>query len=137
MKKKSLLIAEEQTVVSGEAGPSVPEKKTVIQGRRKVIARQSDTPDTLPDKSVEEKNSPKKSSLLHPAEHTGIKSERTAIGIKDPAFRAKDAVFKGKEILRSDLPPVRDSTLIHTDLKPKKKIQGSSDEKSYSDKEPS
>jgi hypothetical protein len=128
MKKKSLLIAEEQTLVSGEAGLSVPEKKTVIPGRRKVIARQSDTPDILPDKSVEEKNSPKKPSLLRPAENTGI---------KDPAFRAKDAVFNGKEILRSDLPPVRDSTLIHTDLKPKKKIQGSSGEKSYSDKESS
>jgi hypothetical protein len=50
------------------------------------------------------------------------------IGLKDSPVRARDAVFEGKEIQRSDRhPPVRDSTLIHTNLKPKKKIGESPD----------
>jgi hypothetical protein len=42
------------------------------------------------------------------------------IGIKKPAMKSKDAIFDGKDIHKMAPPQVRDSALMHTDLKSKK-----------------
>ena len=44
-----------------------------------------------------------------------------SVEIRDPVFRARDEVFEGKGIRKPTLPQARDSTLLHTELRPKKK----------------
>ena len=44
-----------------------------------------------------------------------------SVEIRDRVFRAKDDVFEGKGIRKPTLPQARDSTLLHTDIRPKKK----------------
>ena len=115
---------------TSEYEPLVPQKKTIIISKRKVIANLPVIHDRKNEKVAEEKISNKRQPVVsHPAEDSRSPvSGELNIGMKDSAFRARDAVFEGKEIQRSDRhPPVRDSTLIHTDLKPKKKIGESPD----------
>ena len=47
-------------------------------------------------------------------------SEEMRIGIKKHVIKSKDAIFKGKDIHKMTSPQVRDSALMHTDLKSKK-----------------
>jgi hypothetical protein len=44
-----------------------------------------------------------------------------SVEIRDRVFRARDEVFQGKGIQKPSLPQARDSTLLHTELRPKKK----------------
>ena len=44
-----------------------------------------------------------------------------SVEIRDRVFRARDEVFEGKGIRKPSLPQARDSTLLHTELRPKKK----------------
>jgi hypothetical protein len=46
--------------------------------------------------------------------------EEMKIGIKKPAIKSKDAIFEGKDIHKMAAPKVRDSALMHTELKSKK-----------------
>jgi hypothetical protein len=45
-----------------------------------------------------------------------------SVEIRDRVFRARDEVFEGKGVRKPPLPPARDSTLLHTELRPKKKV---------------
>jgi len=47
-----------------------------------------------------------------------------SVEIRDRVFRAKDEIFEGKGIRKPSLPQARDSTLLHTDIRPKKKTAG-------------
>ncbi len=55
-------------------------------------------------------------------------SERIKIESKDSAHTSKDHIFGGKDIHGSASPQVRDSALIHTTLKSKKKSMETKDE---------
>jgi len=44
-----------------------------------------------------------------------------SVEIRDRVFRARDEIFQGKGIQKPSLPQARDSTLLHTELRPKKK----------------
>jgi hypothetical protein len=46
--------------------------------------------------------------------------EEMKIGIKKPAIKSKDAIFEGIDIHKMAAPRVRDSALMHTELKSKK-----------------
>jgi hypothetical protein len=108
----------------------VPQKKTIIIGKRKVIANSPVNHERKNVKAAEEIISYQQQPVVHRSgEHSRSPvSGELNIGLKDSPVRARDAVFEGKEIQRSDRhPPVRDSTLIHTNLKPKKKIGESPD----------
>jgi hypothetical protein len=65
-------------------------------------------------------------SATFPEQNTRRTHDEVNIGKRDQVLRAKDAVFEGKGVRRSHLPPVRDATLLHTDLKPKNKSDESS-----------
>jgi hypothetical protein len=52
-----------------------------------------------------------------------------SVEIRDRVFRARDEVFEGKGIRKPSLPQARDSTLLHTELRPKKRAS----EREYTD----
>jgi hypothetical protein len=45
------------------------------------------------------------------------------VGLKNPSYRSKDHIFEGKGIQKTSAPQVKDSVLIHTELKAKKNIR--------------
>ena len=98
------------------------EKRTIIRSKRTVNVSSQETHEQDNEKTAE-KAYPDQgiTTARRSAEYIRGSDDGMSIGIRDPVFRAKDAVFKGKGIQRSPLPPARDSTLIHTDLKSKKK----------------
>jgi hypothetical protein len=49
-------------------------------------------------------------------------SEELKVSIKNSVYKSKDEIFEGKRIQRKSTPQVRDSALIHTNLKNKKII---------------
>lgn len=49
--------------------------------------------------------------------------EEEPVTVKDPLFRAKDGIFTGKSVRRTAVPKVRDTSLLHTNLKPKKPVE--------------
>jgi tubulin-like protein CetZ len=102
------------------------EKKTVIRSKRSLIVSTQETPGADGD-SLAEKKVPGKENVPPAFSDRNIhgSDNEVNIGIRDQVFRAKDAVFEGKGVRRSPLPSVRDSTLLHTDLKPKKKSKES------------
>jgi hypothetical protein len=44
-----------------------------------------------------------------------------SVEIRDQVFRARDEVFQGKGVRKPSLPQARDSTLLQTELRQKKK----------------
>ena len=72
-------------------------------------------------------------------------SEEVKVSSKNSAYKSKDEIFKGKSVQRTAAPRVRDSALVHTDLKSKKNLEesknvesepGSSDQITESSKAP-
>jgi hypothetical protein len=105
-----------------DSSPAGVEKRTIIRSKRTVNVNPRDTLEPDNEKTAE-KAYPDQgiTAVRRPAEYIRGSDDGMSVGLRDPVFRAKDAVFKGKGIQRSPLPPARDSTLIHTDLKSKKK----------------
>jgi hypothetical protein len=63
-----------------------------------------------------------------PAESPGLADDdRMSVEIRDRVFQASDEVFKGKGIRKPSLPQARDSTLLHTELRPKKRASEGED----------
>lgn len=94
--------------------PPQPEvKKTVI------IRKRTHSPETHGPGG----ESPR-SAVQTPEDSQGSqKTEREPVSIKEPVYRAKDEVFLGRGVRDSAVPKARDSTLIHTSLKPKKNTE--------------
>jgi tubulin-like protein CetZ len=90
------------------------EKRTVIIGKRKIAAVPREAPDSPA--------APEKTGTVYPVD-TGSApdDDGMSVEIRDRVFRAKDEVFEGKGIRKPSLPQARDSTLLHTDLRPKKR----------------
>ena len=97
------------------------EKKTLVRSKRTVITSTQDV--SGPDDGALGKKIPDEEqvSAAFPGQNTHRTHDEVNIGKRDQVLRAKDAVFEGKGVHRSPLPPVRDATLLHTDLKPKNK----------------
>jgi hypothetical protein len=49
-------------------------------------------------------------------------SKESKVSIKNSAYKSKDEIFEGKGVQRTTASQVRDSSLIHTDLKVKKPL---------------
>ena len=97
------------------------EKRTIIIGKRKTIA----VPQEEPDHSAAQE----KTRDLYPDETASLSdNDGMSVEIRDRVFRAKDEVFEGKGVRKPSLPQVRDSTLLHTELRPKKKAPARDDD---------
>jgi hypothetical protein len=99
----------------------VPKKRRIIIQKKAVHSVTQDSP--IHD---EENNSfigdDELSSVKRPAEYSQqIDSEELKVGIKrNSAYKSRDQIFEGKGVRKTATPQVKDSVLIHTDLKPKK-----------------
>jgi tubulin-like protein CetZ len=95
--------ADEPAAVSGE-------KRTIIVGKRKnaTVLQEEQEPTPAWDKSG-------------PAYPKESDDEDMSVEIRDKVFRARDEVFGGKSVRKPTLPQARDSTLLHTELRSKKK----------------
>jgi cell division GTPase FtsZ len=104
-----------ETSVQGDEPAALSgEKRTVIIGKRKTVAITQDDRDPS---SAREKN-----GATYPDESVSLsEDDGMSVEIRDTVFRARDEVFEGRVIRKPSLPQARDSTLVHTQLRPKKK----------------
>jgi len=106
---------ETQTPMQGtEPVPVSGEKRTIIIGKRKITA----VPPVEPPRDTQEKP-----GAGYPAESASLSDDDgMRVEIRDRIFRARDGVFEGKGVKKPSLPQARDSTLLHTELRPRKKV---------------
>jgi cell division GTPase FtsZ len=106
----------------------VHKKRTVIIQKKKVHPMTQDTPipeDDNRDAFVEDDDL---SVIRRPEAYSQqTDSEESKVSIKNSAYKSKDKIFEGKGVQRPAAPQVRDSALIHTDLKSKKTTGESKD----------
>jgi hypothetical protein len=111
--------AEPATTV--EVVPQIQEKRTVILQKKKVSQEVQEgkiTGDKDKKSSVDDDDL---SIIRRPDVYSRQDDpEAMKIGIKKPAIKSKDAIFEGKDIHKMPPPRVRDSALMHTELKSKK-----------------
>jgi hypothetical protein len=120
----------ETPVHSYETAASDDEKRVVIIGKRKTVEI---TQDDQNPSSAREKTG------AYPEESVSLSEENAmSVEIRDRVFRARDEIFEGKGIRKPSLPQARDSTLLHTELRPKKRTpdhEVADDDKSQADRE--
>lgn len=115
-----------KTVTVKESSPEAPvatgtpEQRTVIISRRKVVATppepaqpESSRDDTIPVQEIPSREKP--ADVQAPGEE----DTRMTVEIRDAPYRAKDHVFKGRDVQRPSAAQAKDAPLIHTNLKPK------------------
>jgi hypothetical protein len=98
----------------------VPERRTVILQKKKVppVIQEANIPEDKNEKSsIDDADL---SLIKRPEYFRQPDSEELKVGIKSSAYKSKDAIFEGKDLHKMAAPPVRDSALMHTDLKSKK-----------------
>jgi cell division GTPase FtsZ len=99
----------------------VPEKRTVILQKRKVqpVIQEENIPEDTKGKDyVDDEDL---SIITRPEVYSRQPdSEELKVDIKNSAYKSKDAIFEGKGIHKMAASRVRDSALMHTDLKSKK-----------------
>ena len=100
----------------------VPEKRTVILQKKKVhpVMQEANIPEDKNEKDYIDDDD--LSIIKRPEYFRQPDSEELKVGIKNSAFKSKDAIFEGKGIHKMAAPQVRDSALMHTDLKSKKTL---------------
>jgi hypothetical protein len=100
------------------------EKRTVIIGRRKITAVPREDSDNSAARGSERVTPAReRPGAVYPAEPSSSSDDNEmSVEIKDRVFRARDDVFQGKGIRKPSVPQVRDSTLLHTELRPKKRV---------------
>jgi cell division GTPase FtsZ len=99
-KKRTVIIHKKKV------NPAVQETLVPYDGKGDVLAED----DTINDIKSPEVNSRQ------------MDSEELKVSIKNSVYKSKDEIFEGKRIQRKSTPQVRDSALIHTNLKNKKTI---------------
>jgi len=119
----------DKTSLNKEYEPSVPDEVTlkVHQKRTVVIQKKRVHPVTV-DTSIPEDENGEVSiedddlSVIKRNEvySRQMDSENSKVSLKNSAYKSKDEIFEGKGVQRPVTPQVRDSALIHTDLKSKK-----------------
>jgi hypothetical protein len=114
---------EQEQAEPGEVVHKVHKKRTVIIQKKKVHPVTRDTPvpdDVNGNVSIDDEDL----SVIkrHTVYSRQMNSEESKVSIKNSAYKSKDDVFEGKGVRKPAVPQVRDSALIHTDLKSKKNI---------------
>jgi hypothetical protein len=111
--------AEPATTV--EVVPQIQEKRTVILQKKKVSQGVQEGKITVDKDEKSSMDDDDLSIIRRPDVYSRQDyPEEMKIGIKKPAIKSKDAIFEGKDIHKMPLPRVRDSALMHTELKSKK-----------------
>jgi cell division GTPase FtsZ len=122
--RKDSAVPENQTLVKGgEPAVVSEEKRRVIIGKRKITVVSQKEPD-LSDAPVSDNAEPaqERTGTANPADSSsGTEDDGMSIEIRDRVFRARDKVFEGKGVWKPPVPTARDSTLLHTELRPKKR----------------
>jgi cell division GTPase FtsZ len=110
-----------ETATTAEVVPQIQEKRTVILQKKKVpqvVQVENNTWDKDEKSYVEDDDL---SIIRRPDVYSRqYDPEEMKIGIKKGAIKSKDAIFEGKDIHKMASPKVRDSALMHTELKSKK-----------------
>ena len=99
------------------------EKRTVIMGKRKITATSREDSD-FPAARESERATParEKPGNTYPDESSSFfDDDGMSVEIRDRTFQAKDEVFEGRGVRKPSVPQARDSTLLHTELRSKKK----------------
>jgi len=97
----------------------VPERRTVILQKKKVPPGIQET--NIPGDTNEKDDIDDDLSIITRPEYSRqADSEDLKVGIKSSAYKSKDAIFEGRGIHKMASPQVRDSALMHTELKSKK-----------------
>jgi cell division GTPase FtsZ len=111
-------------VQSNEPAELSEEKRTVIIGRRKITAVPREDSDNSTARGSERVTPAReRPGAVYPAEPSSSSDDNEmSVEIKDRVFRARDDVFQGKGIRKPSVPQVRDSMLLHTELRPKKRV---------------
>jgi len=111
--------AEPATTV--EVVPQMQEKRTVILQKKKVSQVVQEGKITVEKDETSYVDNDDLSIIRRPDVYSRqYNPEEMKIGIKKPAVKSKDAIFEGKDIHKMPPPRVRDSALMHTELKSKK-----------------
>ncbi len=114
--------AENKALVQGSNPAELSEKKrTVIIAKRKIITKPLEE-DPDPSAAKEKTGSAYPDEALILSEDTGLNVE-----IREQDFQARDEIFKGKGVRKPSLPQARDSTLLHTELRPRKRAPDQQD----------
>ena len=103
-----------------EVVQQLPEKRTIILQKRKVhpVMQEENIPEDKNGKAYVDDDL---SIIKRPDVYSRQPdSEGLKVGIKNSAYKSKDAIFEGKGIHKMTAPQVRDSALMHTNLKSKK-----------------
>jgi hypothetical protein len=115
----------EQSVPAEEIQP-VPKKRRIIIQKKPVHSVRQNT--HIHDKGNKDAfiDDDEVSLIKRPSDYlTRIDSEDMNIDIKNSGKKSRDHILIGKNIQKSAAPKVKDSVLIHTDLKSKKNIRES------------
>ena len=111
--------AEHATTV--EEVPPIQENRTVILQKKKVSQVVQEGKITVDKDEKSYVDDDDLSIIRRPGVYSRQDDpEEMKIGIKKPAIKSKDAIFEGKDIHKMPPPRVRDSALMHTELKSKK-----------------
>jgi hypothetical protein len=109
---------------------NVTEEIYPVQRKRRVIVQKKTANAISMDPSIneQENRSPaiddESPSERSPGDYqTRPDAEEGRVGLKNPSYKSKDHIFEGKGIQKTAAPQVRDSVLIHTELKAKKSIR--------------
>jgi hypothetical protein len=105
-----------------EVAHQVPEKRTVILQKKKVhpVMKEANIHEDRNEK--DDVDDDDLSIIKRPRYSRQPDSEEVKVGMKNFAYKSKDAIFEGIGIHKKAAPPVRDSALMHTDLKSKKNL---------------
>jgi len=105
--------------IPAEVVHHVPERRTIILQKKKVppVMQEANIPEDKNEKSSIDDDD--LSLIKRPEYFRQPDSEELKVGIKSSAYKSKDAIFEGKDIHKMAAPQVRDSALMHTDLKSK------------------
>jgi hypothetical protein len=106
----------------------VHRKRTVVIQKKKVHPVTQDTPVPEDPKGEVSLDDDDLSVIIrHEVNSRQMDSEDSKVSIKNSAHKSKDEIFEGKGVQKPATPQVRDSALIHTDLKSKKNLSESKD----------
>jgi tubulin-like protein CetZ len=135
--KKRLISIEPEHHDTTEISPSHPEKKRVIIQKKKIHSESREPQ----DQNRENRDIPGRedtSSTIIPSERNSGQSdsERTKIEFRSSSYKTKDHILTGKGVPESSSPQVRDSALMHTNLKSKKNSAEPTDKDSSDGRNP-
>jgi cell division GTPase FtsZ len=119
--KKTPRKDETEQVEPADVSPLLPEKRRVIIQRKRVHSEIRETQVPERERVGFSGKDDDSSIIMRPEVYSRqVDSEGLKIGIKNFANKSKDQIFEGKGVHKSAGPQVRDSALMHTDLKTKK-----------------